>query len=155
MKDTMMKKTRKPIPFYLVALLVIFLAFLAWSARQAITDGARITDRDYYSKGLRYNTSEVERRAAASLGWRITPQLAAHTLSLTVSDREQRPVVNADVELTLMLTGHQQTIPLEEQAAGRYRVVLPEQLRGEIHALYVVQLEGTRLERNLLINLQD
>ena len=44
----MTKRTRKPIPFYLVALLVIFLAFLAWSARQAATDGARITDRDYY-----------------------------------------------------------------------------------------------------------
>jgi len=150
-----MTRSRKPIPFYLVTLLVIFLAFLAWSARQAVTDGARITDRDYYSKGLRYNTSEVERRAAASLGWRITPQLTGNTLSLTVTDREQRPVVNAEVELTLLLPGRQQTVTLGEQAAGRYQVVLPEHFRGELPARYVVQLEGTRLERNLLINLQD
>jgi len=150
-----MTRTRKPFPLYLVTLVMLFLAFSTWSARQAATDGARITDRDYYSKGLRYNTSEVERRAAATLGWKIKADLSGRILTLNVSDRDQQPVSRAQVQLSLLLPGQPQSLVLTEQRPGEYSGRLPGQLAGELPARYLVELDGARLERNLLINLQD
>ena len=143
----------KPIPLYLVLLLAVFLAFLGWSARQAATDGARITDRDYYSKGLRYNTSMVERRAATVLGWQVDVDLDRHTLSLRLRDRTDQPVAEADVVLTLITPSTHIPLRLEEVRPGHYLARLPDALSGEIPARYSIQRQHARIERQLLINL--
>mgnify|MGYP001182377362 CR=1 FL=1 len=150
-----MTRPRKPFPLYLTILLALFLGFLGWSYRQAASDGARITDHDYYSKGLRYNSSELEMRAAATLGWQVNVKLIDHTLNLHLQDRLAQPISQAHIELQLLLTDHRQTLLLKEQDAGRYQGRLPETLRGEIPARYVIVYDGAHLERNLLIHLQD
>ena len=50
-------------PFLILLLLCGFLVFLVWSAFQAAGLGSKVTDADYYSKGLKYNTTMVEKRA--------------------------------------------------------------------------------------------
>ena len=151
--EPLMKKSKKPFPIYLALLLAVFIAFLAWSARQAATDGARITDRDYYSKGLRYNTTQVERRAASVLGWRLSTELVEHSLILAVVDKTGQPVSGADVSLQLLLPSGPISLEMTETEAGRYRMELPHELSGELSARYAIEREGARLEHLLLINL--
>ena len=145
--------SRKPFPLYLALLLGGFIVFLGWSARQASTDGARITDRDYYSKGLRYNTSQVERRAASVLGWQVLADLDDRTLSLQLNDRDGSSVEGADIVLTLMTPSRQIPLVPREQLAGTYLFQMPTDIYGEIPARYTIQREGARIERQLLINL--
>ncbi len=143
----------KTFPLSIATLLALFIVFLAWSARQATTDGARITDRDYYSKGLRYNDSQVERKAAMALGWQIGSSLEGRMLTLVLSDSTRQPVAHAEVILTLLLPGQHRQFPLREVTPGSYRITLPADLGGEVPARCSIQAGGARLERQMLINL--
>lgn len=147
--------SKKPFPLYLALLLAAFIAFLGWSARQAATDGARITDRDYYSKGLRYNTSQLERQAASVLGWQVAIDLNERLLTLLLADRDGKPVDKAEIVLTLMTTKAHIPLPLDEQNPGQYVTLLPESISGEVSARYNIQHQGASIERQLLINLSS
>jgi nitrogen fixation protein FixH len=142
-------------PHIIVLLICCFVGFLAWSGYRAATRGSDITDRDYYSKGLKYNTTLVEERAASVLGWRFDFQLDGHTLSVSLLDQQQQPVTESDA--TLYLSRPSAAVPLKlllaESQPGTYQLTLPADLHGEHRARLEIHKAGARANRNLLLNL--
>lgn len=132
-----------------------FLAFLAWSAFQAAGLGSKVTDSDYYSKGLKYNTTMVEKRAAEVLGWHVETRLDGRTLQFHLTDQEGTKVVRATGTLYLAIPGSAENIhlPLQEMTSGYYLVNLGEEVHGTIQARLELEREGARLNRQLLLNL--
>jgi len=65
-----MKKTNL-YPVFVLLIIGSFICFLSWSAMRVSNSGPQVTDADYYSKGLRYTSTLLEKRGAAVLGWRV------------------------------------------------------------------------------------
>lgn len=141
----------KPLIFIL---LLSFLAFSAWSAWQASHLGSQVTDRDYYSKGLKYNTTLVEKRAAEVLGWTVTPQIDQRTLTLALHDTHRDPVSGAQVVISFYhpTLPEDAIFPLSEVAAGRYQLDLPADLSGSVRAAVRFERDQARLTRQMQIN---
>lgn len=152
-----MSKTKKKniYPAMILLLLGSFLIFSVWSAFQAAGLGSAVTDADYYSKGLKYNTTMVEKRAATVLGWKVTTELEGRTLKFRLTDREGNPVAKAVGFLYLAIPGAAENIniPLKEVAAGVYQVNLPADFKGAIQTRLEFEQDGARLNRQLLLNL--
>lgn len=146
------KNVYKPLIFVLLG---SFLAFSAWSAWQAADRGSQITDRDYYSKGLKYNSTLVEKRAAEVLGWTLNTQLSRHTLTFRVTDQEEKNVSGARGVLHLYLPNAPkgQAFVLSEISAGAYQLDLPADLNGSLRARVAFERDGARLNRQLQLNL--
>ena len=138
-----------------VLLLGGFILFLVWSGFQAAGLGSRVTDTDYYSKGLKYNTTMVEKRAAEVLGWNIEARLDERVLRFSVRDQEGRMVSRAAGSLYLAVPGSAENIhlPVKEVDPGSYQVSLGSSLNGTIQARLELEREGARLSRQLLLNL--
>ena len=156
-KSETMTETRKKNIYPLLILLLLggFLIFLAWSAFQAAGLGSKVTDRDYYSKGLKYNTTMVEKRAAEVLGWNLETRLDGRVLEFHLIDHEGGEVDRAVGSLYLAIPGTAENIllPLQEVASGYYRVNLGDNINGTIRARLELEREGARLNRQLLLNL--
>jgi len=151
-----MSGTRKNIYPSLIGLLIGgFLFFLAWSAFRAAGLGSRVTDADYYSKGLRYTATQVEQKAAEVLGWNIDTQLEGRVLEFRLTDGMGKLIHSASGTLYLALPGAAENIhlPLQEVSSGQYRVVLGDNISGAIQARLELEREGARLTRQLLLNL--
>lgn len=151
-----MKKIRKNrSPLIIMLLIGSFIVFLGWSARQAATRGSDITDRDYYSKGLKYNSTLIEKNAASALGWQVDVALQEQSLDIFLRDRQNQPVTSGEATLYLYQTST--SAPLELRLAevrpGTYRLVLPGNLSGEIRGRLDIHREGARINRNLLLSL--
>ena len=152
----MSKAKKKNIyPAMILLLLGSFLIFSVWSAFQAAGLGSAVTDADYYSKGLRYNTTMVEKRAATVLGWKVTTELEGRTLKIRLTDREGNPVDQAVGSLYLAIPGAAENIniPLKEVDAGVYQVTLSDDFKGAIQTRLEFEQKGARLNRQLLLNL--
>lgn len=132
-----------------------FLIFLAWSAFQATGLGSKVTDSDYYSKGLKYNTSQVEKRAAEVLGWHLTTRLEDRTLEFHLTNSMGGGVDRAGGSLYLAIPDAAENIhlPLTETSAGLYRVIINTDIHGPIQARLEIERDGARLNRQLLLNL--
>ncbi|MHB8809680.1 MAG: FixH family protein [Desulfobulbaceae bacterium] len=151
-----MTETRKTnwYPTMIGLLVSGFLIFLAWSAFQAAGPGSRVTDADYYSKGLKYNTTRVEKRAAEVLGWNLETRLDGRILEFRLADRKSGKVDRAIGTLYLAIPGAEDIrLPLQEAAPGQYRVNLGEGISGAIQARLELERNGARLSRQLLLNL--
>jgi nitrogen fixation protein FixH len=152
-----MTETRKKnfYPTMIVLLIGGFLIFLAWSAFQAAGLGSKVTDADYYSKGLKYNTTQVEKRAAEVLGWDLETRLEGRTLEFHLIDSQGNGIDRASGTLYLALpkTAENIHLPLQEVAAGYYRVNLGDNINGTIQARLELERQGARLNRQLLLNL--
>jgi len=152
-----MTETRKMnwYPPMLVLLVSGFLIFLAWPAFQAAGPGSRVTDADYYSKGLKYNTTQVEKRAAEVLGWNLETRLEGRILEFRLADKKSEKVDRAIGTLYLAIPGKAENIrlPLQEAAPGQYRVNLGDSISGAIQVRLELERDGARLSRQLLLNL--
>ena len=152
-----MTETKKNIyPTMIIMLIGGFLIFSAWSAYQAAGLGSKVTDADYYSKGLKYNTTQVEKRAAEVLGWHLETYLADQNLVFSLTDQEGNNVDQVDGTLYLAIPGTAENIhlTLEEGSAGHYRVNLGESnISGTIQARLELERDGARLNRQLLLDL--
>lgn len=139
----------------ILVLLAGFVTFLAWSAFQAAGLGTKVTDSDYYSKGLKYNSTMVEKRAAEVLGWNLETRLDGRALEFHLIDHEGREVERAVGTLYLAIPGSAENIrlPLQEVASGYYRVSFADNINGTIQARLELEREGARLNRQLLLNL--
>lgn len=140
----------------LILLLVAgFFALSAWSFHLAASGTSAVTDANYYSHGLRYNQTLLERNAAASLGWDAAVTLTDLHLQVALSDGERQPVTAAHGTLTLQggERGAAQQLPLHEKSAGVYLGTLPPGLRGEITAQVDFEQAGARLSKRLLLSL--
>jgi len=142
-------------PYLIVLLIGSFLCFSLWSAMRAADLGPQVTDADYYSKGLRYSSTMVEKRAATVLGWRVSTQLIGRTLQFNLDDKEGRPVKSARGMLFLYLPDKASNMrfPLREISAGVYQLELITSMTGEMSARLEFELDGARLNRQLLLNL--
>lgn len=142
-------------PTMIMLLIGGFLIFSAWSAFQAAGFGSKVTDADYYSKGLKYNSTQIEKRAAESLGWNLETRLNGRDLEFHLTDREGSRVERAVGTLYLAIPDTAESIhlPLQEIAAGYYRITLNDNLSGTIQARLELAREGARLNRQILLNL--
>ena len=142
-------------PALIIGLLGIFILFLIWSTFQASTQGTQVTDRDYYSKGLKYNSTQLEKRAASSLGWKLATELIDGDLLFRLRDGSDQLVSGANGLLNIYSRPNSDLlkIPLEEIEAGLYRAQLPKQLQGEITVRLEFERDGARINRQLLVNL--
>jgi nitrogen fixation protein FixH len=148
--------TRKNLyPPFIVLAIVTFIAFLAWSAMQASKSGPEVTDADYYSKGLRYTSTILEKKAATSLGWTIKTELSNRTLSIALNDKDGTPVTaaNGSILFYLQETSERVEYPLQETTSGNYQFNLMSSLKGELSARIEFEREGARINRQLLLNL--
>lgn len=141
----------------ILLLLTAFLLFSIWAARRAFTHKSKVTDVDYYSRGLNYSTTRGEEEAAANLGWNLRTKLHQRHLALQLSDRNNLPVDNAIGTLTRLSPTAVDTRPLtlQEGPSGTYHLTLPSAWHGET----VLHLEffrnGARFNRRLLLDLQQ
>ena len=152
----MTETKRKTIYPYLIMLMIGgFLAFLAWSAYQASGLGSKVTDTDYYSKGLKYNSTMVENRAAECLGWHLETRLEGRTIEFRLTGQDGIQVDRAVGTLYLAIPDSAENIrlPLHEVGSGYYQVNLGDEISGSIQARLEVEREGASLNRQLLLNL--
>ncbi len=142
-------------PAMIVCLLGAFILFSIWSAFQASTQGTQVTDRDYYSKGLKYNSTQVEKRAALTLGWKLETELIKDQLSILLQDGSGSPVTGATGRLNLYSRPGVDllTLPLQETSSGKYQTKLPAELKGELTIRVEFERNGARINRQLLINI--
>jgi nitrogen fixation protein FixH len=142
-------------PLLILLLIGSFLCFSVWSAMRAIDAGPEVTDADYYSKGLKYNSTLLEKRAAAVLGWKVATQLVGRTLEFRLSDKAGNPVEAAHGEIFLYLKGSSSSkkLPLHEAEPGTYIFNLTAGMSGEMNARLEFELNGARINRQLLLNL--
>jgi nitrogen fixation protein FixH len=150
----MMKKTNI-YPVFVLLMIGSFICFLAWSAMRASDSGPQVTDADYYSKGLRYTSTILEKRAAATLGWHVETQLSGRTLQLHLSDKDGQPVSSAKgvISIYMRTRGESMLFPLKEVSAGTYQLNLSDSMTGEMAARVEFERNGARLNRQLLLNL--
>ncbi len=147
------KKNRSP---QIITVLVLgFIVFLAWSAYQAGGLGSKVTDADYYSKGLKYNSTMVEKRAAEVLGWNLETELEGHTVKFHLVDQQGGNIDRAIGTLYLAIPGMDKNyhLPLQEVTSGYYQVTLDDSTKGAIQARLELERDGARLNRHLLLNL--
>lgn len=142
-------------PVMILLLICSFLCFSLWSAMRARDMGPQVTDADYYSKGLKYSATMVEKRAAEVLGWKVSTQLVGRTLEFRLDDKQGRPVKEAKGVLFLYMPDQSSSlqIPLQESAAGVYQLSLTSSMTGGMNARLEFELDGARLNRQLLLNL--
>ena len=129
--------------------------FLIWSGFQASTQGTQVTDRDYYSKGLKYNSTQIEKTAAVSLGWKLTATQEAGYLQINLLDGSSEAVTGAKGKINLYSRPDVDllVLPLTEVTGGRYQVKLPAILKGEVTVRVEFERAGARINRQLLLNL--
>jgi nitrogen fixation protein FixH len=133
---------------------LLFLGMTGWSVYRSVTGVSAVTDRHYYSHGLRYNDSLVEQRAAASLGWQVSVSLQNGHFTSHWTGKDGQPVAGGEARLVISARNRSAiTLPLTEAAAGRYGASLPAELQGEIQALLTFSRSGATLRRPLLLNL--
>lgn len=151
----MPKPLPRSIPWLLVAIGIGFTLLTAWSFQRAVDGVSRVTDRDYYSHGLRYDRSLLEQQRAESLGWQMTSSLTAGGVQLTLTNRDGGPVAGARATAAVFhpAGGEALDIPVRETAPGRYLLALPAESRGEITVDVAFSRDGASLGRRLLVAL--
>ena len=142
-------------PALIIFLIGAFLLFLGWSAIQSSTQGTQITDRDYYSKGLKYNSTLVEKKAASAMGWQLSTEITENRLQFELLDGAGKAVAGARAFLHLYsrLDSEQLKLPMKESVPGSYLVALPASIKGEVTVRVEFERDGARINRQLLINI--
>jgi nitrogen fixation protein FixH len=140
-------------PWLIILIGIGFLALTSWSVYQASRKTSDVTDRDYYSHGLRYNQTLLEKKAAASLGWSTQVRLEKRQLWIELNDKNGQVVAKALGSLRLHGSSLESNppLPLREQSPGRYFASLPENLHGEFSVDLSFELDGARLSKRILL----
>jgi nitrogen fixation protein FixH len=150
-----MTAKRNIYPALILLLLGSFLCFSLWSAMRAVEAKPQVTDANYYSKGLKYTSTVLEKQAAVALGWRVTTRLDGRIVQFHLNDKEGQPVAAATGSLFLHLAEMPSSIslPLEEVAPGIYQLQLTASMTGEMNVRLEFSRDGARLNRQILLNL--
>lgn len=150
---TMFSRNRWPL--LIIFLLVGFFALSAWSFHRAARGASAVTDRDYYSHGLRFDQTRLEQKAAAALGWTPLPKLQGRRVIIELRDSDRGFVEGAIGSLSLLGSSHPQnrTLALRETQPGTYQAELPPELHGEQPAEITFQRDGARLSQRILLSL--
>lgn len=142
-------------PLLIVFLLAGFFALSAWSFHRAARGASAVTDSDYYSHGLRFDQTQLEQKAAASLGWGTQISLDSRQLRVVLTDRSQQPITAARATMTVIdgIRGETLRLALAESSGGTYSGQLPASLHGEQTAQVDFERDGVRLSKRLLLAL--
>ncbi len=151
----MNQNKKSKIPLLLAIVIGIFVLFLAWSAKKASIGGTDVTDSDYYSKGMKYNSTLVEKRAASVIGWSLQAALQQSNLTLNLTDKNKAPVTGASGQATFPEPGNNRsrTFQLDESEPGTYQLTVPPDLAGEQLVRVEFERDGARINRQLLLNI--
>lgn len=142
-------------PKIIIGLILFFLLLTGWSVYRATTGVSDVTNPRYYSHGLRYNHTLIEREAAEGLGWQVGITLSGGRMEVHLTDRNGRPVPQAHAEVLLYPadTKEESLLPLLEERSGLYAAMLPGELSGSLNARLQITRLGASLSRSLLLNL--
>jgi len=141
-------------PYLLLTLGLFFFAVTGWSVYRSVIGVSAVTDRHYYSHGLRYNDTLIEQRAAESLGWQVTVNLQNGSFTTEWRDKDGQPIEGGEAKLVLSAKNRSHiTLQMQGGASGRYDTSLPPELRGEVQAQLTLNHDGAILRRPLLLNL--
>lgn len=137
-----------------------FLAVTGWSIFRAATGASSVTDPDYYSHGLKYNSTSLEVKASQAQGWEITPRVDNDilTIKLTTKDKESIPNCSGKV-IFLSLAGLKKqdssappSADFTETSPGTYAAGLPTNLQLPAYATVRLAKNKTAIHRKILIN---
>ncbi len=150
-----MSKGKNHYPLFILLLIGSFISFLIWSALQAAHSGPQVTDADYYSKGLRYTSTILEKKAAEVLGWNLSTRVEGRTLAFYLEDKDGQPVRSAKGIISMYRPESETSLKfaLQEDEAGRYLLHMTDSMDGEITARIEFERDGARLNRQLLLSL--
>lgn len=141
-------------PYLLLILGLFFLAVTGWSVYRSVIGVSAVTDRHYYSHGLRYNDTLIEQRAAESLGWQVTVNLQNGSFSTQWRDKDGQPIERGEARLVLSARDRSDIVlQMQGGESGHYDTTLPHELRGEVQAQLTLNHDGATLRRPLLLNL--
>jgi len=141
-------------PQLLLLVGVLFFCLTGWSVYRSVRGVSAVTDSHYYSHGLRYNASRIEKEAAEKLGWQVSIRLQDGYLISELTGPEGQPLRGVSAWLSVPGRGQKGSrLQLSESAAGRYGTMLPTELHGEVPALLTLSSGDTTLSRSLLLNL--
>lgn len=142
-------------PLLICSLVVLFLGFTGWSIYRAVRAEPNVLDPEYYSRGLRYNQTLLERRAASSLGWKMVASLEGHRLVIDLAGADRAAVSGAKGSLRPAGSTVFPTLSFRETRPGQYTARLPAQLSGDLRVRIEFERQGARLVRELLLALSN
>jgi len=151
--------SRPPInywPLMIGAIGIFFLGITGWSIYRAASGVSSVTDPAYYSHGLKYNNTDIELRAAETMGWTMEANFKDRHLEVMVFNRDQQPVSGGQASLALHagLAGTKSTtigVTISETAPGIYSATLPLAIEGEVSADFSMSRQGAAIQRRLLL----
>ncbi len=141
-------------PMIIVGLIVLFLGLTFWSIRQANQGVSAVTNDKYYSHGLRYNETQLEKQAAEALGWTMNSVLSGRQLVTGVTDKQGQSVPGLTLN-AVIYPGKGEPIRQTLAATGDQTFILkiPANLSGQITIQLQANREGAGLSKTLLVNL--
>jgi nitrogen fixation protein FixH len=142
-------------PKIIIGLILFFLLLTGWSVYRAAKGVSEVTNPRYYSHGLKYNDTLIEREAAEGLGWQVGISLTDGRMEVRLTGRDGHPVAKAQAEVALYRADakEQSLLHLAEESDGLYVATLPEDLSGSLSARLQINRMGAGLSRSLLLNL--
>ena len=140
-------------PWLIVLIGALFAGMTSWAILMAARGTSPVTDPAYYSHGLKYNQSRVEALAAEAMDWRVSSSLEEHKLTVTLRTGDLQPVTGCLGELVIYNSEKRLALLMEESVQGSYSTDIPIELSGNLTGDLLLQREGARINRRLLINL--
>ena len=142
------------IPWIVIIIGIGFLCLTAWSILRARHETSAITDQDYYTHGLRYNETQLEKKAAETLGWSIDIKLIDNVMQVRLMDRNNEPVTAANGFIVIFSNNksNRDRLPFLETKEGVYELTLEGNFKGSLHAQLEFERNGARLNKQLLLN---
>ena len=150
-------------PIGIVAILTLTVGANVWIYAVANADHGIAIEPDYYKKAVAWDSTMAQARENRTLGWRVTPVLAAFTardgadLRVTLTDSAGAPISDATVKVYAFynaLAGVVSDTTLAQRAGG-YETRLPvhhggvwelrfDVIRGRIHFTSTSRVEAVR-----------
>lgn len=146
-------------PAFIIALVLCFVIFSWWSLERAASGVSAVSDPNYYSHGLKYNSTNIEIQTAQALSWTVTPTVKGRELTVAVADAMQVGVSGAKGAITVQpeSTGQGILPPLSlmESGQGLYTVTIPANLPLTFSANLSLSKGQATVQRRLLVNLDN
>jgi len=140
-------------PYLLIFIGISFLGLSTWAIFLAAQGTSPVTDPAYYSHGLRYNQSRIEARAAEAMGWRVSSSIDDRKMTIALRTEDHEPVSGCFGEIILFNSEKRLSVSLQEESRGSYTAEIPGELSGSLTGDLLLQRDGARINRRLLINL--
>jgi len=146
-------------PVFIITLGLAFVAFSWWSLERAASGVSPVSDPNYYSHGLKYNSTNLEIQTAEALQWTVTPTVKGRALTVQVNDAKQVGISGGYGALTVQFEGAGQSplppLPLMDGGQGLYAVTIPAGLPRTLSANLTLTKDQATVQRRLLINMED